>query len=155
MIYSADADVSSTILQWYHGHLLQLVWFDHLKSFVTITDHQRYEIYSIQCLSNLRLKIRLHTCLPSTNSDIIKDQIYLRMDDNHLFIYYERINGRKRLHLLNPTYECVQSYPIDRCLQQDEHRHSNDNGFVLGLAVNQEHVRNIRWRNLIVLLSCP
>lgn len=137
LIYSIDGDVNSTILQWYHGHLLQLVWFDHLKSFVTITENPRYEIYSIQCLTNLRLKIRLHTCLPAPADDLIKDRIYLRTDDEHLFIYYERTNGRKRLRLLNRMYECIRSYPIDQCL------HKDDQGCVIGLGVNQDYVREI------------
>jgi hypothetical protein len=65
----------------------------------------------------------------------------LRTDESHIFIYYERINEQKRLRLLNPTFECVQSYSIDKCFQRDEHIQSHDNGFVIGLAVNQEYVR--------------
>lgn len=142
MIFTGDGNINPISLHWYHGHIIQLVWFDNLKSFVTITDNNRYEIYTIESTYNLRLKIRLRTCLPQTTNEIIKDQIFLRTDESHIFIYYERIDGRKRLRLLNSTFECIQSYAIDQCLQRDEHIHSHDNGLIIGLGVNQEYVRN-------------
>jgi hypothetical protein len=121
--------------------MIQLVWFDSIKSFVVLTDDNQYEIYTIESIRNLRLKIRLRTCLTKSNNNIIKDQIFLRTDEHHIFIYYERVDGRKRLRLLSPTFECVQSYSIEKCFQRDEHIHSHDNGFVLGLGINQEYVR--------------
>lgn len=141
LIYIGDGNVNPLILQWYHGHMLQVVWLDNLKSFVILTDENQYEIYTIESTYNLRLKIRLRTCLMKTTDDIIKEKIYLRADEYHLFIYYERNNGQKRLRLLNPTFECIQSYSIDKCLQRDEHIHSHDNGIVIGLGVNQEYVK--------------
>jgi hypothetical protein len=122
--------------------MIQLVWFDSLKSFVIVTDDNHYEIYTIESTYNLRLKIRLRTSLPKSNIDIIKDQVFLRTDDSHIFVYYERIDGRKRLRLLDSTFECVQSYSIDTCFQRDEHIRFHDNGFVIGLGVNQDYVRN-------------
>jgi hypothetical protein len=141
LIFIGDGNVNPIILQWYHGHIIQLVWFDSLQSFVTLTDDNQHEIYTIDSTSSLRLKIRLRTCLPKHDNDIIKDQIFTRTDEFHIFIYYERIDGRKRLRLLSPTFECVQSYSIDKCFQRDEHIRSHDNGFVIGLGVNQEYVR--------------
>ncbi|CAF3645036.1 unnamed protein product [Rotaria sp. Silwood1] len=140
LIFIGDGNVNPIILQWYHGHMIQLVWFDSLKSFITVTDDSQYEIYTIESTYNLRLKISLRTCLPKNHNDIIKDQIFMRTDECHTYIYYERIDGRKRLRLLSPTFECVRSYSIDRFFQTDEHIHSHDNGFVIGLGINQEYV---------------
>ena len=47
------------------------------------------------------------------------------------------------LRLLNSSFECVQSYAIDRCFEREEHLRSHDNGTVIELGVNQEHVREI------------
>lgn len=141
MIFTTDGNVNSVILQWYHGHVIQLVWFDSIQSYVALTDDNQYEIYSIESTYNLRLKIRLRTCLPKGDSDIIKNQIFMRSNEGHIFIYYERIDGRKRLRLLNSTFECVQTYAIDKCFQRDEHIRSYDNGLVIGLGINQEYVR--------------
>ncbi|CAF1216757.1 unnamed protein product [Adineta steineri] len=140
LVFVRDGTINSVILQWYHGHVIQIVWFDNLQSFVIITDDKQYEIYTIESTYNLRLKIRLRTCLPKHNIDIIKEQIFLRTDEYHIFIYYERLDKSKRLRLLNPTFECIQSYSIDKCFQRDEHIRSHDNGFVLNLGVNQEYV---------------
>ncbi|CAF3160339.1 unnamed protein product [Rotaria sp. Silwood2] len=140
LIFIGDGNVNPIILQWYHGHIIQLVWFDSLKSFITVTDDNRYEIYTIESTYNLRLKITLRTCLPKNNNDIIKDKIFMRTDEFHIYIYYERIDERKRLHLLSSTFECVRSYSIDKCFQTDEHIRSHDNGFVMGLGINQEYV---------------
>ncbi|CAF4235312.1 unnamed protein product, partial [Rotaria sordida] len=100
LIFIGDGNMNPIILQWYHGHMIQLVWFDNLKSFITITDDSQYEIYTIESTYNLRLKISLRTCLPNNNNNnIIKDQIFMRTDEYHIYIYYERINGQKRLRL--------------------------------------------------------
>lgn len=120
--------------------MLQLIWFDNLKSFITITDDQQYEIYTIESTYNLRLKIRLRTYLPKSLNNIIKEKIFLRTDQYHLFIYYERINEQKRLRLLNPQFQCIQSYSIDKCFRRDEHIYSHDNGQVIGLAIDHEYV---------------
>ncbi|CAF1061856.1 unnamed protein product [Rotaria sordida] len=141
LIFIGDGNMNPIILQWYHGHMIQLVWFDNLKSFITITDDSQYEIYTIESTYNLRLKISLRTCLPNNNNNnIIKDQIFMRTDEYHIYIYYERIDGQKRLRLLSSTFEYVRSYSIDKFFQIDEHIHSHENGSVVGLGINQEYV---------------
>ncbi|CAF1479705.1 unnamed protein product [Rotaria sp. Silwood1] len=109
-------------------------------------------------LRNFRLKISLRTCLPKNHNDITEDQIFMRTDECHIYIYYERIDGRKRLCFLNRTFECIRSYSIDKCFQTDAHIRSHDNGFVFGLVINQEHVvLFVRWAiddDLAVMIFC-
>jgi hypothetical protein len=143
LIYIGDGNINPIILQWYHGHMIQLVWFDSIKSFVILTDDNYYEIYTIESTYNLRLKIRLRTSLPKSNIDIKTEEIFMRTDECHIFIYYERIDGKKRLRLLDSTFQCVQSYSIDKYFQS----HSHDNGFVIGLGVNQDYVRKINTKS--------
>lgn len=117
------------------------MWYDCLKSFVALTDNNQYEIYTIETTYSHRLKICLRTALSKNSNDIIKDKIFMRTDENYLYIYYEKMDGQKRLRLLNSTFECVQSYPFHHFFQNDEFIRSHTDCCVVGLGINQEHVR--------------
>ena len=141
IIFSGDTTANPIVLQWYHGDILQLVYFNVLKSFVAITDETDSNIYTIDVTHQSRLKIRLRTCLPKHSSVILKDRLFLRTDECHLFVYYERENRQKRLRLFSPTLECVRSYSIGHCLERAMSTLQGNTGSVVGLAVNQTQVR--------------
>jgi hypothetical protein len=153
LIFIGDGSFNTVILQWYHGHIIQLLWSDSLQSYVTITDENQYEIYTIESTYTIRLKISLRTNLPKHSSEILRDRVFLRADDAHLFIYYERTDGRQRLRLLNSTLECVRSYAIDQCFQTEEHISARDSGSVIGLGINREYVRGSRCIFTFILVS--
>lgn len=134
-------------MPWYHGTILQLAWFNPLRSFVALTDESQWNIYSIELTSNGRLKIRLRTFLPKHHqSEIIKESILLRTDDSQLFIFYQRTNGQKRLRVLNETFELHRTYLLDQCFASEQIRPVNQVG---GLAVNQTHVSSSSDRHTL------
>jgi len=141
IVYIYDENLDPITLSWYHGHIIQFVWFDQIKSFVVLTDHQHYEIYTIELTNSFRLKIRLRTYLTTKIDEIHKEKILLQTDANHLFIYYEKLNERKYLRLLNLSFECVRLYSLDKYVSSQEK--------ILALGIDDRHVSSTKKKGFI------